>query len=85
MRKMGTSVLRWYEEEMVQLTLDSQIEVNILLLRFEKLLVLKRKIFLYREIILKTTMKACLRTDAHLTKVLEEEKKQKDNSQLLLF
>ena len=46
MRKMGTSVLRWYEEEMVQLPLDSQIEVNILLLRFEKLIVLKRKIFL---------------------------------------
>lgn len=38
---------KWY---FVQLSLDSQIEDNILLLRFEKLLILKRKIFLYREI-----------------------------------
>ena len=70
---------KWY---FVQLSLDSQIEDNILLLRFEKHLILKGKIFLYREIILKTTTKACLRTDAHLTKVLEKEKKHKDSSQV---
>lgn len=67
MRKMGISLFsghrkRWY---FVQLSLDSQIGVNMLLLRFEKVLIktVLRKLFLYREIISKMTVKVRRRGD----------------------
>lgn len=67
MRKMGISLFSWHRKRwyFVQLSLDSQIGVNMLLLRFEKVFIktVLRKIFLYREIISKMTVKVRGRGD----------------------